>query len=394
MLKHRIQTDLSLLVDEGLITAEQRDNIKEFYAIGKKSAKTVMILPLMGVFLVGAGLTSLCAANWQNIGSVAKGIIALIPLLIITAVLLRVHDTASDLMLQCITLGVAFAELFGFGIYANIFQTPIPTETLLRYVVLSLIPLVYVYSGYWLGCLLLAWGIFTVNPDALLLSTIPLLIFVPFYLLRLREGRGINTMTVLHSVALFVLLALYIQDITCILFGLGLLLLVSTLFQDEFYRLMVARIFSCLGVVLSFTGSPSDVVEEPIFVLSTLGCIVFSVWKSWEIYQEDEELYQPLLGLTGAVILALVILGGLGVHITAIASLVMTAVIAGQVYYSFFTRDLKRYNRYSILFAGYVLAKMTSFGMGFMATGILFILIGTGFIWLSVVVAKIMKEEE
>lgn len=65
MLKHQIEKDIELLIENNLITFEQATNIKQFYSSkSKPTLETSMLLPLIGVLLIGSGLIALCAANW------------------------------------------------------------------------------------------------------------------------------------------------------------------------------------------------------------------------------------------------------------------------------------------------------------------------------------------
>ncbi|MFI3250707.1 MAG: DUF2157 domain-containing protein [Eubacteriales bacterium] len=394
MSKRRLQSDITLLVEKGILSYEKGEEIREFYALEKKSMKSVQILPIMGVFLIGAGLISLCAANWQYIADPIKFVIAFLPLIALTIALYLKRETSSELLVQCLTFGVAFTELFALGIVVNLFQTPVASEYLLQLALIALIPMVYIFHAYWLSLLLVSWAIFAASSGLPLLSLLSLCAFFPFHYLRVREGSSSNLLACVHIVAIFRLVAFVLDDVASMYIVFVLLFVVAILYEDSFFRRTIGKMFAGVLLFLCFGSFDPSSEYSPLILIAMLIGIGFSLWSSWRYYSEEEDLYAALHTLLGSVVLMLMILdldsGPPGILSTPI----MAAAIGGNIYYAFSVRDLKAYNRYSFAFAAFVLAKMASLSSDFMVTGVLFIAVGSFFVWMSMVVAKIMKKEE
>ncbi len=391
MKKGRILQDLSLLVEAGLITPQQSQAIEEFYQQRKKEIRPLLLLPLIGVLLVGTGFISLCASNWHYLSDVVKIVLAFVPLVLLSGFLYKHREADSQVLVQCLTFGVGFGVLFAFGVLANVFQTPVSTHLLMQFAVLCLVPLVYVFDAYWLGVLLFAWGIFACSTTTLVLSLLSLVAFVPYCWEKIQWEASHRSFTVLHIVALFRLLFLFHSEGGSVLLALALLLLASTYYTEEFYQKIVREGFLWLGVFLCF-------VEESFFSLSDAAFLVLSLLPvvaiCFAIGQRMEEREEQVEHGCCLAVLVLFFLCGVGFPTLWIATLLITAILVTRAYHSFHKRDLAHYNGYSFLFTAFVLAKMSSLHLSFLATGVLFILLGISFILLSKKLADTIKREE
>lgn len=386
--KRQIEKDLSLLVEVALISPEQGENIRAFYGTQSRGFSTLFVLPLLGVLLIGFGLISLCASNWQHLGDVPKIVVAFLPLVLLSLVLYRKRESTSEVLVQCLTFGVGFAELFALGVVTNLFQTPVSTHLLMQLSLLCLVPLVYVFNAYWLGTLLYAWAISACQPDTLLLSTLSLVVFLPYCYSRICEERNLRCLTILHVVGLFRLLFLYYEDNFSIFFGLAILLIGSGYYRETSFLHLVRNMFSVTGLTLAFFRETMILEVEPLPLLLGLCCVGFAAYQAWHFFDDQEDTLTHGVGIT---LLSLLLVNAFDIPTSFIATVVMLAVLGLQVYQAFTLRDLPGYNKYSFLFALFVLAKMSSLSMTFFATGVLFIVIGIAFLLLSKVVSDIVK---
>ncbi|KIL38629.1 hypothetical protein SD70_25415 [Gordoniibacillus kamchatkensis] len=111
MSRHFVQTEGRRWVEQGIITPEQHQQIMELYGEKKRAAG---LLPLLGGLLVGLGILSFTAANWQ-------GMPQLMRLLLLIAVMAGCYGAGEALSKKGHSkTGIAFIGLgllsFGAGI--------------------------------------------------------------------------------------------------------------------------------------------------------------------------------------------------------------------------------------------------------------------------------------
>lgn len=397
MLKHRIWKDVELLVESGLITEEQAININEYYLSKSKSKPTLessMLLPLIGVLLIGAGLIALCAANWEYLTDGMRLIIAFVPLVVLNFFLFKYKNSTSDVLIQCLTFGVSFACLFGMGIVANVFQTPVATEVLVHICLFGIVSLVYVFDAYWLGVIGVAGGIFSVSDDYVILSLIGLVVFLPYLYLRLKDERNCNTLMFAHIVVLFRIGFLICHDEFCVFLPLAVLLVIGLFFNNDLYRRTTKLLYFYAGIFMSFGGGWIGFTQEHYvwaFIYGLLLC--FALYYTLQHIAVTGSAYDKLFNLQSIAILSVLLQTLLGIPIEFVATILMLYIFGYNAFNHFKLINIKGYNKYSFLFTCLVLGKMAEFDFGFTVQGILFILLGIGFIILSRHINSLMKIE-
>lgn len=386
MKKRQIEKDIPQLIEKNIITPDQGVEIFQFYAEKRSTLHSFQLLPLVGVFLIGAGFISLCAANWYLLPDPLKIFFALLPLVLLSFFLYRKRDTASPLMNECLTLAVAFAELFAFGIVTNIFQTPISTDLLMRASLICLVPMVYVFDGYWLGCLLYGWGISTSHEDSLLFSILVLFSFVPYCAFRLAKGEKLNIFIILHCVALFRLFLLFNLGLISFYLTLWILFAVSFLYEEELLDKLLKGILLLYGGISAFVPIEMD-VDFPPCILLILGTMVFSGIQIYNQidFQDISQSLRGKLGFSCYAFLALSfgMLPLFDFHTVIFTTILLFAYLGCNAYFSFLDGDLTGYNKHSALFSIFLFSKMTFIAFSFFFTGVLFIVTGTIFLVMS-----------
>ncbi len=83
MLKSLVN-DLEVMVQQGVITPETAGNIQHWYASRKESNpnRLILVFGVLGVLLVGSGISLLVAHNWDDMSAPLKTFFAFLPLLI------------------------------------------------------------------------------------------------------------------------------------------------------------------------------------------------------------------------------------------------------------------------------------------------------------------------
>lgn len=78
------ETELQELVEAGLLTADQAEQIKAYWAAKPAvgSQRILVIFSLLGALLVGLGIILVVAHNWDQLGRLSKTILVVLPVLI------------------------------------------------------------------------------------------------------------------------------------------------------------------------------------------------------------------------------------------------------------------------------------------------------------------------
>lgn len=394
MNNHKREKEINILHENSLISKEQAEDIKNFYkqqSASIPSLESSMLLPLIGVLLIGAGFIALCASNWENMSDYIKLIVAFIPVVILNIALYKQRNSRSEVLIQCLTFGVAFAVLFAFGIVANIYQTPVDTNILIHMGLFSVLPLVYVFDGYWLGVVALAGAIASSNSDYMIISIIGLISIIPYCYLRIKKDRPLNIMVLLNSVMLFRLSFLFFNDEISILLVLSIMLLLKTIYVNELYHRLLKYMYYILGITLCFVDdniNTDHYIPLAFIFLCLMMVLYYTVTKV-----SEEDILTIKYNYECSAIMFLTLLNIFEIPTEFLATLLMLFIIAFTAFMHFKNKSLKGYNMYSFVFTIFVLAKMTSLDMLFMTQGILFIIMGIISLVISRHVAKIIKEE-
>lgn len=388
------EKEIAVLVENSLISNEQADNIKKYYKQQSKnvlSLETSMLLPLIGVLLIGAGFIALCASNWENISDLMKLIIAFIPMTVLNAALFKNRESESEVLIQCLTFGVAFAILFAFGIVTNVYQTPIDTNILIHMGLFSVLPLVYVFDAYWLGVVALVGGIGSSDADYMILSVIGLLSLLPYTYNKIKRNLPLNTLVLLNSIALFRLLFLFYDDEVSMLLSLSILLLVKIGFDNELFQRLLKYSYYILGIILCFFDDSIN-IDFYIPLVLIVSCLVLVLYFT-RGQTSEEGFFVMKYNYECSAIMFLTILNICEIPTDFLATLLMLFIAAFTAFIHFKNKSLSGYNMYSFGFTLLVLSKMASLDMPFTAQGILFIILGIISLIISRHIAQIIKEE-
>lgn len=389
MAKNSIQNDLDKLVNAALISPEQATDITAFYQAEKRQNKSMLLLPLIGVFCIGAGFISLCAANWQNMGDFPKLLFGFLPLCLLGFFLWKNRESPSETLIQSLTFGVGFATLATYGIVSNVYQTPVSTELLMRLCLLSLVPLVYVFNAYWLGVLLCAWAIYSGGWDMTLLSALCLAIHFPYGYFRYKEERNMKCLTLLLIVSAYRLVVMiYPEPFSVALCTAGMLALYP-LWHSDYFHSVARRLFLFIGLFLSVFDEPLCLEPDVVAVFLYLAAMGFVVYQVYQF--EDDKKEQLFYGQALGILVAL-LLSALALNVFIFVTIFMLTTLGIKAYGCCLNQDLKGYHNASICFTGVIMVHLARFSMGFFATGILFIVMGFVFLFISKIVSDSIKK--
>lgn len=429
------ERDIEVLLKQGLISEEQMASISEFYAkpdadighgkdlsvvtklnkympgsiannikpisTGKITQGVPLLLPLLGVFFIGVGIIALCAANWDLMWDFSKLVIGLLPLLVLATLLFRLRDHSSDILIHSLTFGVSFATLFGFGMAANLYQSPIDTLILMRYAVLCLLPLTYVYNAYWLAAILMCWILGTSQQDTFILTFLTLISLIPYVVLRLRWNMGARFLLLGHMCILFRILFLIEGSVLVAPFlGIAIIFLASLfLVENVFFRRIIQGILYIFGCVLSFEEGPFDIgynlldwhIPSTVMFVIFLCVVVIGFVKVIDVFEDigDRILYW---GFSSLIVLPTVYIIGLDLDISLLATLIMFAIIWSNTARSYRRLNLEGYYLHSISLAVFTVLKVYTWDLYFMSKGVFFITIGV-YILTSIYISGRIKRQ-
>ncbi|MFI3199993.1 MAG: DUF2157 domain-containing protein [Eubacteriales bacterium] len=395
MNNQKIDKEIDLLVEHSLISVEQSKEIKNFYKERSKkipSLENSMLLPLIGVLLIGAGFIALCASNWEQMSDLLKLIVAFIPLIILNVALFKNRSSSSEVLIQCLTFGVAFAILFAFGIVTNVFQTPIDTNILIHMALYSVIPLVYVFNGYWLGVMVIVGAITSSDVNYMFLSIIGLLSIMPYCYVRIRNKLPINTILVLNGIVIYRISYMLFDDWISVYLSLSILLLFTLRYHIALFNNILITLYYVLGVFLCFIDDDIDTEFYMVsaIILAIIGVVIYIV----SMRTEKGNLLEVKYYYECCVIMILAVVNVFEINVEFIATLLMLFIFAFSAFRYFKNKSLSGYNKYSFIFTILLLWKMTTLDLPFTVQGVLFIVLGIISILISRYVSKLIKDDD
>lgn len=120
------------LYKENLISEAQSAEIIKY--IEQKSGKfnLTLLLPMIGMFLVGSGVIAIGAYNWYYIPIYLKLLIAILPMLALLTLFYKKEKDINNNGNEMYTFGIGISILFAIGIIAQTLQIPIELNELFR----------------------------------------------------------------------------------------------------------------------------------------------------------------------------------------------------------------------------------------------------------------------
>jgi uncharacterized membrane protein len=426
--------ELPELVSKGVLSSESSDNLHRHYGVIKTTDKkglALMLCGILGALLIGLGIISIIAHNWENLSRAVRGIISFLPLIIgqgLALMVLLKWPTSSALKEGTAT----FLSLMVGASIALISQTyNIPGETpdfILTWMLLILpvaylmqaaIPAAFFAAGIasWAGCVAgNMWQPSNLSEPVLFWPLLGLII--PLFIWTIRQEKYIIRSTILSFVIA-----------VSVIFGTGFSL--GRIFADSWII-----IYPSLAAVFFFLGSwefktPSQNWQRSFQVLGGLGSFILmfvmsfkEVWK-YKGYgnlfysQYDVSSWQAVpahiftLLLTGAALLCFVhsvkhkdhmktlfcalpivaligygFLGGVPEAAMWLLSGYLLVVSVARIMLGVQNDNLGVVNSGMFMLAALVAARFFDSDIDFVIKGLVFILIGAGFLVTNVIMLK------
>lgn len=389
--------DIEKLVFEGLITYEQGVEIEKFYSKKNDKFSMALLLPLLGVFLIGGGIISISAYNWSYFPEYVKIIIGLIPITVLSTIFYIKEEKISKVAFECMTLAIGLSVLFSLGITFQTLQTPISAEFLFIVCSICMLPIIYAFETYWLGVL----SMFIMTFSSLFLGGIFLFspyIFIPFYMKKIKQNIQVKTYTFLYGITILTIPSFLFETINLIYFSIYLLNLIYILFyeiDDGFGKKFVSIINFTYIFILGFVsfelvGNDSFIFQFPNIILAG---IIFVITNR-KIFDKDQLIKTHYIN--GIFLFQSIqhFAGEYGQIFAFFMPLLVGGVLLFNVYENFNLRDVKEYNLSIFLFASFVIIKMFVIDLDLILKGIMFVIIGISFFIANSRILKLIKEEQ
>lgn len=292
-----LKKELDFYKNNNLITEQQYENITSLYAI-KRDLNFIAILLLVGSVLIGLGILTFIASNWEALNKLAKFSIILIIYLSFNFGSYRLYNRlpkTSKSLLYCavMTFGAGIflvGQMFNFG---GEFTTPILLWALgiLPVVILFEDKILFVFSDILL--LIYINGHFETN-------TLPLVIFILLPIIYYMNNyfdfdRIIIFFNNLIAINTFIfLLDKYVDNFTIniiTLFIIGMIMYyIPTIFERNVIRLQGNIIYGITGIILTFPSNWSDfkfLTEYNVKIVSIVFSIIFLIFLFIQTHKKN-----------------------------------------------------------------------------------------------------------
>ncbi len=405
--------ELTRLEQEGLISAEQSDNIREFYRQEhlKNSPRQRVIFGVLGALLVGLGIILILAHNWDELSRLTKTILAFTPLVISQILGFWVLLKRPDSKAFKETVGVLIYLSIGacISLISQIYHIQGSVAGLLSTWILLGFALIYLFRSGMAAilhlvlttCYAMNTGYFSGEMPEWLYWPF-LLLVMPYYLGSLSQNSRSNTVSFLNwLIPLSLTVSLGIinnraEELTVITYLLMGGVFYHTGSAGIFHRTInngwkIIGAIGSMGLLLGITfewfwealerygtGAHNLMEQDELFYIILL--LVIAVFTFVKFHRVKIDRWQDPIGYLFLIIAALI---PLGIISQPSAYVLVNFVALGYgityIHKGLKENDLQIMNFGLIIFTGLVGCRYFDWNLSFTLRGILFILVGTGF---------------
>lgn len=424
-----LKNELSVLLNNGVISEETASRIKEFYSTKKSNSnqRLFIIYGILGALLVGLGIILILAHNWDQLSRTTKSIFAFIPLTIGQVLciyaLWKKSDSAawreSSATFLAVSIGASIALM------GQIYHLPEDPESFLLTWTLLGLPLVYLMRSS-MSSLLYIMGItayavqsgYPHSDEPYWIYFLLLLAIIPHYLQLLRQKFESSFSTYHHW---FIGLSIII----C----LGIL---PTRHDEQLFVLYMSllALFIQLGKLPAFTNSKTR--NNAYLLLGALGALIIlfilsfdSLWVSWRLTLTplSSRLSATEMLVSYPIIASAVAIyflrkrrqSAVGINLLEFTSILFPIIFfigvsssSGAVLVNLLVlgigiltlrsgsqkEHLGLMNAGLLIIAILIICRFSDTNMSFVVRGVLFVLLGTGFFLANYRLLKKRKSEE
>ncbi|MDR0762117.1 MAG: DUF2157 domain-containing protein [Campylobacteraceae bacterium] len=403
-----LENELPLWVKDSLITQENADTLLSKYKNSNVSVTISAALIIFGSALVGLGIISLFAYNWEFLSRPFKAVLAVILLLLAQCFALWVkrHKEANLGYSEAASLTLFLAFICSLAIISQTYNMGGDIMDFLRISAIFSIPIVYFFNSRSVAFLLFGIIIYIIIESKydftawLLLSS-----WLPWYILHLKNHRYANSSIFLNLIFFAGVLIISIifcnesrQILLAILLTLSSFWMLGILLyneQERFYR----RIFEMLSktgilIFLIFFCYPSSTLEfsNDISNVRLVYWLLFAALFTVFCYLKKERLFELLLPLSPLLFYLLTTNENIDISIT-LSLFVATGAFA-MIYGGAKKADIMLTNQGLIVISILMLIYFFNSNFSILAKGFAFILTGTLFIGANIFLRRYLKDKK
>jgi len=410
-----LQKDLAELVQAGLLSEDTADQIRAYYKQKRSEApnRLITIFGILGAILIGLGIILIIAHNWDNLSRGTKTILSFLPLLIGQSlcgyVILKKMD--SSVWRESTSAFLFFAVGASISLISQVYNIPGDLSAFLCTWMLLTLPIVYLLRAssvslfYIIGItaygMASGWG----NPDKeSIFYWLLLLLIAPYYYWLYKNKPQSNFMTFhnwLIPLSLIICLGTIADDHEQLLFVaycslFGLFYLIGNL--DFYSSLNLSRngfrVLGAIGtiillLILSYDWFWNDLRTEefdlqsmttaPEFILSTIitGLAIYFLYR---YLQNASRKYFSPLAVVFLVFIVVFMIGFFSGLSTILVNLIVFAIGVLTIKNGIKEEHFGILNYGLLTIVALIGCRFTDTDLGFLFRGLLFVLVGIGFI--------------
>lgn len=415
------------LHEKGLISDEKLKEIEDYYSSSndnKRSKKIInskkvlsnidstLIIPILGVLLIGAGIISIGAYNWKFVPSWGKVIISIIPLFSLIIALIFNRQSNSVPLIHSLAFGTGLATIFSLSIIYQVFQTPLELSTIFLIIGICMIPLAYLYDAYTL--VLLSYATIFASSNDKVTMLIPIVTYLPYLVNRLRKGNKNIIISILNMLILFRYASLSLFEFADICGSLLVFIIFNTyylIFGEKIFNILIklctfSFIISISFIPISIYSLISLPVESIILLIAVIIISLLTVPSLFVFRLESQtkpnlryyDFVYLVFALTSLIFISLsVILPKTDLFLFLLNSLITVITICFlcfSIYYNMFAKHILKSNAYIIALIFFILQRIFNLNLGTVLSSIVLIVSGILLLIIYMKLLSIIKNHE
>ena len=404
-----LEKEIVLWQEESLISAENAEKVLAKYQNAPQSSKLALVIfSIVGASLIGLGIISILAYNWEELNHAVKAAVAFILLFVAQGFAFYTYKYHFDSTAYKEGASVLWLTLFtaALAIIAQTYNLGGTIDDFIKIVVFLSLPILYIFNPVTAATVLYAVIItlFTaekMQEHSLFTVTLLLVMWLPWYANRLYKKPyaysthflnlcfAVGTITLINIFQNFGLIHLVLLNLTTIAIA-WLLYVIFYNSTNKFYPVeTLAKISLLLYLLIGSTEMILDRFNGEFDTLLTLVFIPYLLLLGAFVWLRRERIYELLIPLTPLIVLAADYMEIEYYFFATIVTVIIALGAAFMVFGGAKTKNFALANWGIALLAILVCIKFFDSHYDFLVKGLAFIVIGILFLGTNLLIKRL-----
>ncbi|MCL2633623.1 MAG: DUF2157 domain-containing protein [Oscillospiraceae bacterium] len=405
----KINDESKQWVEKGIIDDTQREEILSLYQNERNKNSLLIVFAIIGSLLLGLGVILIFASNWQEIPREIRLFISFLPLLVSMGAVIYtiIKKWESVAFRESTTLGLSISIIATIALVEQVYQIPTKATELICLCMFLMLPIMYLTgakapAALYVFCAM--WVTFSYEMTEMWIPLISIIVVIPFFVWQFIKVANKGVLWYLTFLAdILIILGVYafadiidcFEAIMIALFAVAVIVFeafIKYIKNDNAFSplsFLSAITLIILHIVASFRNVELHeyLFKEYLAFVYVAALLVITAAYAFMRYKEHRKNELTVYSVTPTDVIIMFALVGIPLHWILsnilLSALGITLIVIGSKRYSF-----KQLNYGMLIIISVIVARFFDMDIDLLARGIIFILIGAGFIFTNFLLHK------